>query len=222
MTFDDIQKTFIISLFGSDRRDVVKKEMRDHFIYFEFWDGVKKEDGAAGLKEAFHQIFETCLQKGHFPALIFEDDVRFKTDMATTKMQWVMEDLPKDFHICKFGANLLHPVEQVTEYISRIRMSYALHAAIYSKEAMEKILKIKSNDPIDMDIAKFIEPMGKCFVSNEMIATQRVTKSDIFVYNPQKHNRAFSDKYMTDDGMVRWDIFMDEQWQKNMQLKNKK
>jgi hypothetical protein len=216
MTFYDIQKIYIISLPGSPRRSIVREEMGKHNISFEFWDGIKMEDGAKGLKQTFKEIFETSLMKGFNNVLIFEDDCKFLVDMVRSEINWVIEDLPESFDICKLGANLLLPVEKTTASISKIKMSYALHAVLYSRKGMQEILKvILTNDPIDMDIAKKIEPMGNCYVSNKMIATQRPTKSDIFIYDPTKHNKAFSDKYITDDGVIRWDVFMEEQWQKN-------
>ncbi len=217
MTWDDIQKVFVISLPGSPRRDKVREELISNGILFEFWDGIRNnEDGAIGLKQTFKNIFTTCLQKGHNNVLIFEDDAKFNYSMAQHEMQWVMEDLPTEYHILKFGANLLLPIVKITDYISMNRMSYALHAALYSRVGMEVILKNLSADkPIDFDIAKNVEPYGECYVSNKMIVTQRPTKSDIFVYDPVKHNKAFIDKYVTGTGIVRWDLFMSEQWERN-------
>lgn len=217
MRFEDIQKIYVISLPGSPRREIVRAEMAKHNIHFEFWDGIEnKEDGAMGLKDTFECIFETSLKKGFNNILIFEDDVKFLVDMPIAEMDWVIEDLPEDYHICKFGANLLVPVEKITNHLNRVRMSYALHAALYSRTGMQQIMKwIYKEEPIDVIIAKGIEPLGYSYVSSKMIATQRVTKSNIFVYDPRKHSKVFADKYITDDGAIRWDLFMQEQWERN-------
>lgn len=217
MRFDDIQKIYVISLPNSKRREVVRAEMAKYGIPFEFWDGIEnKEDGAKGLKDTFECIFATCLMKGFNKVLIFEDDVKFLVDMPVPEMIWVLEDLPEDFHICKFGANLLIPVEKITRFLNKTRMSYALHAALYSRSGMQEIMKwIYKEEPIDVIIARGVEPLGKSYVSSKMIATQRPLKSNIFVYDPKKHNKVFTDKYLTDDGVIRWDLFMQEQWDRN-------
>lgn len=217
MQFSDIQKVYVISLPGSPRREVVRAEMNKHNISFEFWDGIEnKQDGAKGLKDTFECIFATCLMKGFNTVAIFEDDAIFLTNMAITEINWVLEDLPDDFHICKFGANLLTPVDKVANYLNRTKMSYALHAALYSREGMQQIMKcIYQEEPIDVIIAKGVEPLCKSYVSSKMIVTQRVTKSSIFVYDSKRHNKSFADKYLTDDGEIRWDLFMEESWERN-------
>lgn len=214
MRFEDIDKTFVISLPDSKRRMAVKEQLQGQFIYFYWYDGIKMNDGADGLKTTFKKLFTECLENGYKNVLVFEDDAMLLTDMAITNINWVLEDLPDDFHICKLGANLLCPVEGITDYISRIKMSFALHASIYSKNGIELILNhIDNREPIDVIIAKHIEPLNKCYVSNQMLVTQRPGKSDIFVYDPKIHHRL--KYYEKETEFIRWDILMEEQWERN-------
>jgi len=217
MRFDDIQKTYVITLPNSDRQEETKRQLDNQGIKFEWYTGIRnKEDGATGLRQTFKAIFTDCLKKGFNNVLIFEDDIEFcvKNNFQLGEMMKVIEDLPDNFQLCKFGANLLLPVSQVTENLNRIKLSYALHAVLYSRFGMEWILKhIDYNEPIDVIIAKHIEPLGYCFASSKMIVTQRPTKSSIFVYEPEKHRNL--QLYEKETGVIRWDKLMEQQWANN-------
>ena len=190
MDIKDLKRIYVISLPNSQRRHDVKHELNKNFFWFNFYDGIEnKEDGAKGLKDTFKKLFTECLKNGYTNVAVFEDDAMFTKEEAHKDIYEVLKDVPDDFHICKFGANLLFPVSKVTDKVNRIIMSYALHACIYSKKGMELILENidKTDEPIDVIIAKFIEPLGHCYVSSEMLVTQRPTKSSIFVYDEAKH-----------------------------------
>jgi hypothetical protein len=215
MTLQDIDRTFVISLPNSERIAQTERELNDNGISITIWSGIKKDDGAEGLRLAFKELFYFCLEVGQYDnVVVFEDDADLFSDLFQANILKVLNDLPKDYHILKLGANLLCPVEKVTDNLNKIRMSYALHAAMYSREAMQLILKhIDESEPIDLIIAKRVEPLGKCYVSSKMLATQRPTKSGIFTYDAAKHsNFQFYDK---ETGIVRWDKLMQQQWDNN-------
>ena len=217
MDYNDIHKTYVITLPNSDRQEETKRQLDNQGIKFEWYTGIRnKEDGATGLRQTFKAIFTDCLKKGFNNVLIFEDDIEFcvKNNFQLGEMMKVIDDLPNDFHLCKFGANLLLPVSDVTESLNRIKLSYALHAVLYSRLGMEYILKhIDDNEPIDVIIAKHIEPLGNCYVSSKFIITQRTTQSNIFVYDKERHSRVnFYDK---ENGTINWDGLMKQQWENN-------
>lgn len=215
MRFDNIDMTVVISLPDSGRRGIVKKELQNNEIDFSFYDGIRnKEDGAEGLKATFKKLFTMCVALNVKSILVFEDDVNFVVDNPSYEMNLAIQDLPEDFHLCKFGANLLFPVSKVTSSLNRITASYALHAVLYSLDGMRKVLKhIDHPEPIDVIIQRHIESLGHCYVSSKMIANQRPTKSDIFVFDPARHsNFAFYEK---ESGLIRWDKLMEQQWGNN-------
>lgn len=215
MNIKDIDRIYVISLPGSERRNDVRHHMNDNFIWFHFYDGIEnKEDGAAGLKETFKKLFTEALNKGYKNLMVFEDDASFTCSNVHHEIGWVINDLPADYHICKFGANLLLPVEKVTDNINRVKLSYALHACLYSRIGMELILEHidDTDEPIDVIIAKFVEPLGHCYVSSKMIATQRPYKSNIFQYDQLKH-RGLGKFYEIDKGIIRWDLMMEDRWE---------
>jgi len=213
MDLKSIDRIYIISLPNSERRLDVKHELNKNFMWFNWYDGIEnKQDGAEGLKQTFKKLFTECLEKGMGNVMIFEDDAMFTEGSSYEDIAAVLKELPESYHLCKFGANLLAPVSKVSENINRILMSYALHACLYSKKGMELIIKEIDNykEPIDVIMAKRIEPLGESYVSNKMIVTQRPTKSNIFVYDPAKHkNLTF---YNQETGVMDWDSFMQKQW----------
>jgi len=217
MRYSEINRTWVISLVGSQRRVDTFFQLYDNKMDFEWRDAIKLEDGAEGLKKTFKAIFDNALYYEHDNVLIFEDDVTFLYNNAKDMIIGTMRDLPDGYHMCKFGANLLAPVTKVTENLNRISISYALHAALYSREGIEKILEhINLADPMDVIIAKHIEPQGRCYVSSKMIATQRVGKSDIFKYDPNIHNASsIKEIYNHETGVVNWHSLMMSQWKRN-------
>jgi hypothetical protein len=217
MDYNDIHKTYVITLPNSDRQEETKRQLDNQGIKFEWYTGIRnKKDGATGLRQTFKAIFTDCLKKGFNTALIFEDDIEFcvKNNFQLGEMMKVINDLPDEFQLCKFGANLLLPVTVVTENLNRIKLSYALHAVLYSRSGMEAILQlIDNNEPIDVLIAKHIEPLGYCFASSKFIITQRTTQSNIFVYDEERHSRV--NFYNKENGTINWDGLMKQQWENN-------
>lgn len=217
MTVKDINKVYVISLPNSDRKQAVKHELNNNFIWFNWYDGIEnKGNGAEGLKQTFKKLFTECLEKNVSNVMVFEDDAMFVCQKGYEEIGKVLADVPEDYHMVKFGANLLCPVSKVTDNLNRILMSYALHACLYSNEGMKLILESidKTDEPIDVIIAKYIEPLGSCYVSSKMLVTQRPTKSSIFEYDPIKH-KGLGELYEVDNGIIRWDKLMQQQWVNN-------
>lgn len=216
MTVKDIDRIFVISLPNSERKQDVKHELNKNFIWFNWYDGIEnKEDGAQGLKQTFKKLFTECLEKNITNVLVFEDDAVFTCEKANEEIGKVLNDVPEDYHIVKFGANLLFPVSKVTENINRCLRSYALHSCLYSKSGMELILEFleATDDPVDVIVAKFLEPLGHCYVSGKMIVNQKPTKSTIFKFAQTKHGNF--KYYEPDTEIIRWDLLMNEMWERN-------
>lgn len=216
MDLKEIGRIYVISLPNSERKPHIKRELNKNFIWFNWYDAIEnKEDGAKGLKDTFKKLFTECLDKGFGNVMVLEDDAVFTRESSYKDISEVLKDLPPDYHLCKFGANLLCPVSKITDNLNRIIMSFALHACLYSKEAMKLILQNIDNtdEPIDVIIAKYIEPLGYSYVSSKMIMTQRPSKSSIFVYDPVKHKNI--DFYNPETEVIDWDKLMQRQWERN-------
>lgn len=213
--------TFVINL--KERTDRLH-HIHNHFgafgVGYKLWEASFNEQGEVGLKETFKNIFKKCLKERISP-LVFEDDAFFLVHNFNDEYKKVMLDVPDCYHIVKFGANLLSPVNKITENVNLIKMSYALHACKYSIKGMELILEVidKSDEPIDVIIAKFIEPLGHCYVSSKMLVNQKPYKSSIFRFDPVKHSNF--KYYQPENGVIRWDLLMNEMWERNTKhLKN--
>lgn len=219
MNWEDISKTYVITIPGSTRQEVTAYEMRQQNIPFEWWNGIKKENGEEGIRETLFQIFENCLKKGFNNVLIFEDDVHFLFSDAYYRIEKCLNDLPEDYDLCKFGANLLVPVDAYSDHLNVLNGSYALHAVLYSRKCMEEILKHRDKTyyAIDIVICNEIEMKREySYVSKEMIATQRTTVSSIFKYNSEKHNNQIVNEiYNQETGEINWHSFMVNQWERN-------
>lgn len=217
MTFEEIDQTYVISIPDSDRRSGIELKMNIHDIPFSWYNAVAKDDGALGLKITMANLFSSAILNDMQHVLVFEDDATFIPYFPKDEIEKVIADLPSDYDLCKFGANLLFPVSKVTENLNRLTASYALHAVLYSNSGMRKILKhIDQPEPIDVIITKHIEPLGNCYVSSKMISTQRPGKSDIFKYDPKIHNLdSIKEIYNPETEVVNWHNLMVSQWEKN-------
>ena len=133
MRLEDVNKTYVISLPKSDRLTDTMGILWSCAIEPEIWNATRMENGADGLKATFKAIFENALKKGFSTCLIFEDDIKVANMSIgiNAYMRRAVDYLPQDFHILKFGANLLTPVIKYNDTISGIHLSYALHACLY-------------------------------------------------------------------------------------------
>lgn len=217
MHYNDIGKTFVLSLNNSERMVETATLLKEQGIQFDICEAVQLDNGAEGLKKTFRILFSYLLSAGFQNVLIMEDDVKFNYPYAKILMNNAMMELPNDFHILKFGCNLLCPPEVYSPNLFRLKMSYALHCALYSIKGMRMVMNLVDEDfkePLDVLIAKSIMPLGKCFCSREMIATQRPSKSSIFEWDG-KNNSVIDKIYNQETQIIDWDILMKEQWQKN-------
>lgn len=215
MNYADISKTYVINLKErQDRLLLAKEEMNVAGIDFLRLPAIKDEDGAEGLKRTFKALFLQSLAKEEKYIMVFEDDVLFIEPHVRLLIQKSIEQLPEDFHILQLGCNLLIPPIKYSSNLLKVNASYALHAAIYSNEAMRLILEVIDNkEPIDVSIMRHIQIKGKCFTSYPMLATQRSSESDIFKYDEEKH-LGIGKYYDSNTRMTDWGLFMQDQWQR--------
>lgn len=216
MQFKDISETYVINLPENlDRFFNVSENLEINGIDFKLWVATKNSNGADGLKQTVKELFNYCLKRSGDFFLIMEDDCELLFPDSKELIGKALNDLPNDFHILQLGCNLLMPPLKVTDNLFKVIASYALHCVVYSRRAMMEILKfIDHSEPLDVLIAKHLQPLGKCYCSNPMIATQRPYKSDIFEYNPQMH-KGIENIYNADTKVIDWGKFMNMQWERN-------
>lgn len=166
-----------------DRRSLFSAQMFHHGIPYETFDAIRMTNGADGIYHSMIKLFTKLLEDKVENALIFEDDSEFllspiSFDHAISRC---IEQLPPDYDMLHLGANL--PNKHLVEYFSinllKVKRALALHAVIYSRRGMEKILSLPKMLPIDLQIANFIHPAGHCYCSMPMLVGQRAGYSDI-------------------------------------------
>ncbi len=222
-----LPKTYVISLLErEDRRKHVDKQMEEYLpnLDWDYWDAIKDENGATGLKKTFLEIFDWFLFKNTDSNWIWimEDDFKIisAANYFKIKLEDGLKELPKDFDLFHLGCNLLCPAEKYSNNLLKIRGAYAAHSIIYSRKAIEKIwLNLKS--PLNVELAydqilaKYIHPSGKSFCSYPMLITQEPFTSNIASFDEYAKN-PMAQKYLDyEDKIIRWDLFMEDMFEKN-------
>ncbi len=207
--------TFIVSLPESTERLRLTKQQLDKLdIKYRVWRAIKKENGAEGLIETLKYLFEHCLARNYERVVIFEDDIELTEDFNYYFNEG-LKQLPDDFHLFYFGGNLLLEPTKYSYYLLKLTGAYATHAIMYSKEAMQMILNLlyENEDGLAYDqlLYKHIQPLGKCYITNKMVATQRTGVSNIFVYDP-KTQVGIEKYYNIETNEINWGLMMQERF----------
>jgi GR25 family glycosyltransferase involved in LPS biosynthesis len=134
-------------------------------------------------------------------ALIFEDDVEFINDV-NKHLSLSLEELKKEnsWDIFYLGMHVGEkmdnnrpnqiPLERVNQNLLKVNVALCTHAQAYSKEAAEIISSnipagqeiipwLQRNESLDGWLMRNILPRGKSFSTNEILATQAESFSDI-------------------------------------------
>lgn len=174
-------------------------------------------NGADGLNKTICQMFAFFKLLEFSNVLIFEDDVIFD-EKFKEKMQTCIDELPDDYDLLYFGLNPLAPLEEYSVNLLKVKMAYAAHAVLYSGKAFRKILDIVRENigvtklAYDEILAIYIQPMGNCYCSKEVLCKQSISKSDIFQYNPDKQI-GIENYYNPDTQEINWQKMMDERFE---------
>jgi GR25 family glycosyltransferase involved in LPS biosynthesis len=150
-----------------------------------------QEHGATGLRDTMVKLFEEEIAKKTQHLLVFEDDVIFVEGQDTfhQAMNNVMAQLPEQYHICYFGCQLtLTPTRFYSSNLIPVQKAYSTHAWLISYQGMKEILASDLKGPIDNHIVDFVQPLGHCYCTYPLLASQREGFSDIgkqvFDWNP--------------------------------------
>jgi GR25 family glycosyltransferase involved in LPS biosynthesis len=179
-------KVFCISLPSrEDRREVFDKHMHDAGIEYEFIDGlVDVTGGAAGLTRTVRGLLNHCIEKRYEQVLIMEDDCQFMTEKFSEIVDKALAQAPPDADLIYLGVNIFQEkVELYSPNLIKIDGGWALHAVIYKRSGMIKVLNaiknMKNKEPLDTLIVKEVQIDNKCFAVYPMLCTQKAGYSDI-------------------------------------------
>lgn len=154
---------------------------REHLWYNDIEDPIlfeatEHEQGWKGLNETMGRLFN--LVSG--PVCAFEDDVKFVGPLS--KFLQAAKELPKDYDCLYLGANIQEDCPKYSENLNVLTFGWTTHAVLYSKKFVDYCKKefkgIEQDCPIDDWLRVYIQPKGKCFVTNPLVCVQRPGCSD--------------------------------------------
>ncbi len=175
-----IDATYVINLGErADRREEMENHFGEHEIDFSFWNAVKHSNGFKGLLLTMQSLLTECAEKKYENVLIFEDDAELLYSPHGV-MEKCLEALPKNYLMFQLGYNLMNKPTKISDNIFKICSSYATHAILYSKEGIQRVLEVFSEElPYDVMLMRWIQPTGRSFGIYPMLCTQRTGFSSI-------------------------------------------
>ena len=176
-------RIYVISLGESERKERLIKDFREYGIKFNFWTGIKCEDGREGIYLTLMNLFSHCLEKNMSRVAVFEDDCKFLVppDEFNEKMDEIVRQARMiNWWQLKLGSVLIREAGPlVTPNIFQMNGSYGLHASAYTSGFMRLALSLTKELPVDVSWAKSIEPNGKCYHTYPLLASQYDGNSSI-------------------------------------------
>lgn len=208
-------RIFLLNLKSrADRLEDSITELEKYKIPFEWYEATPDNNGEEGVYKSLTRIFREALANGWDRVLVFEDDVEIVHEDFNEIMDKCVKQLPEDWEQFLLGCNLLCPSTGFqNKNLIKVQMSYALHAAAYSKSFMVQFLSLPKSLPVDRMIALTIMRNNKTYASYPMLCNQRLSKSSINDYSPDMPGlRPYWDEEV---GTVNWGKFMKEQYEKH-------
>ena len=154
----------------TERLDIVSKHLNEKGIEFKRISGVEHDNKHKGFSMATVNALKEIPNGG----IIFEDDVLLN--------DFYIPELPEDWDILYFGANLQAPTERVSKDIVRVLGAWTTHAVMYSSKAVRNILALYDYDihgVYDEFLRRDFNPINNCYMLTPMIAYQRPSYSHI-------------------------------------------
>lgn len=178
---DFVDEVFVVNLFSRpDRLQSVTKELEKFDIKFHTWAATKSEDGRRGLRMTMVELFLYCIDQNLKRVCVFEDDIKIISENFTELLSDCFEQLPEDFHLFYMGGRLLKPPTKKSKNILQTSIMYATHAVIYSRFAIEYLLKkMEDQRAYDTIIVGTIQMKNKCYCSYPLLVSQKQGYSDI-------------------------------------------
>jgi len=162
----------------TDRRKQATEELGNQGINFEFFNAIP--GGFSGFNMSQKLIFGQYKNKGSL--LVFEDDVEFLHPWEDVSKS--LEELPDDWDMIYFGANVRQPIERHSDHLLRLKNAWTSHAIGYSEKMVTYLSKNwsgKYTTPFVYDewLRVYIQPKFNVFITDPMYCTQRRSFSDL-------------------------------------------
>ncbi len=126
-----------------------------------------------GLSKTNRKIIKHAMKNDWDNVLVFEDDVQFVGTISSTEK--AIKELPNNWEIFYLGCGLKTTPKLHSEHLIQIDRAMCVHAVCYSKRIYKRMLKMRG--VIDVYIADQIQPRGRCFCVNPIMATQGTSNS---------------------------------------------
>jgi hypothetical protein len=157
-----------------DRWEAIQTRIGNHFDLVRF-DAEKAEPGWLGLNRTMKRLFELATTD----TMVFEDDA---TWTGSDRFEAITADLPPDFDMLLFGANIQHHrLERVSAGIVRTYGAWTTHAVLYSHAFCKRMAT--EFDPESLVIDEYfrtrIHPEGSSYVTDPFYSVQLPCHSDI-------------------------------------------
>jgi hypothetical protein len=157
----------------TDRLIEATEELNKQNIPFELVNAIKNEKGAEGLRDTMVKLFKECIENGTERLLVFEDDVEWLDFDVAGTMDAVIQQLPDNFRLLYLGSQCSRGF---THYHSPNLLpvigAFATHACAYSLKVMKECVG-RIGSPIDNWLCDEIQPLGDCYQTFPMLASQR-------------------------------------------------
>lgn len=175
-------KIYVINLAKrTDRMEQAKNQLDKYNIPFERFEAIEDVNGAEGLRLTMIEIFTNAIRSNYKNILLLEDDLDVIQPEINSIMDNVVKDIPSNYDIIYLGCQLCRtPSEWYNENLLRVQSAFATHAAMYSLQAMKKILERNFFSPVDNCICQYVQPENLCFAIYPILISQIPSKSDIY------------------------------------------
>ena len=140
------------------------------------------ENGARGLRDTMVKLFTESIDNRINHLLVFEDDCDIVVDPVIfhQTMDSVVEQLPPQYDMILLGCQLSHRIQGFySTNLFPVTMAFSTHAVLYSLQGMKNILYSHLDFPIDNDMVKKIQPIGRTYCVYPLLCSQTVGRSDI-------------------------------------------
>ena len=180
-----IKKGYVVNL---DRRPDRLKEFISKEIPFPVEriqaidSSLSGEPGYVGCKKSITQALTIADDRNEYPFAIFEDDCKLIQPWLVVEN--AMSQLPVDWDILYFGANLEHlnkKPERYSDNLYRVYDAYGNHGKIYGSQRVVRYIIENAYKHKRMDVFHGIHVCYKfnCYITYPLCAVQRKSYSDI-------------------------------------------
>lgn len=178
--FDEV---YVINLpHRVDRLEQMDEELHQHGIPFTIWEAIRNDNGVIGLVETMKKLLYNVVEKRQSNVIILEDDASFLVSDPVSFIKEIMPQIPKRYHLFYLGLNLITRPTRISQNVLKVNDCYSTHAIVYSYEGAKLALDMLNSQPAkayDIMVRENILPLQQCYCTYPMIATQRVSYSDI-------------------------------------------